>query len=68
MPVKLKYGRNLQFLPLGGSSADFFWNQKLELMSLREKKFRITSQSKGVFSSFSRFRTQSHACPSSVHL
>ena len=58
---------NLQFLPLGGSSADGTKTEKLELMeklmeklelmSLRENKFRITSQSKRVFSSFSSFRT-----------
>ena len=57
----------LQFLPLGGSSADGTKTEKLELMeklmeklelmSLRENKFRITSQSKRVFSSFSSFRT-----------
>ena len=58
---------NLQFLPLGGSSADGTKTEKLELMeklmeklelmSLRENKFRITSQSKRVLSSFSSFRT-----------
>ena len=61
------WAKYLQFLPLGGSSADGTKTEKLELMeklmeklelmSLRENKFRITSQSKRVLSSFSSFRT-----------